>query len=259
MKPDGRATRRHRCLMDPIPWPVADLRRIGAHPDHWYPLAWSHEVKPRPGARRPIRRRADRAGAEQGTASVFALEDRCAHRQVPLHKGVVDGGAIRCCYHGWTYDRTGRCIDVPYLGKGHLPNGVRAYPCREAEGLVFVFPGDAGAGRVAPVSHARLRRRPRLQDPALRQAHRLPLHVHAREPDGHEPPVPAPGADGPDPPALPRTPDGRGLAGDRLHLRPRGRRAVAGRARDLRQQAGRRLGEQPRQDDDPDASTPIRR
>ena len=24
----------------------ADLRRIGAHPDHWYPLAWSHEVKP---------------------------------------------------------------------------------------------------------------------------------------------------------------------------------------------------------------------
>ena len=24
----------------------ADLRRIGSHPDHWYPLAWSRELKP---------------------------------------------------------------------------------------------------------------------------------------------------------------------------------------------------------------------
>ena len=120
----------------------ADLRRIGAHPDHWYPLAWSREVKPgRALAARFAGEPIVLVRKEDG--GVFALEDRCAHRQVPLHKGVVDGEAIRCCYHGWAYDRTGRCTDVPYLGKGRLPNGVRAYPCREAEGLVFVFPGDA--------------------------------------------------------------------------------------------------------------------
>ena len=22
-----------------------DLRRVGAHPDYWYPVAWSHELK----------------------------------------------------------------------------------------------------------------------------------------------------------------------------------------------------------------------
>ena len=22
-----------------------DLRQVGAHPDYWYPVAWSHEVK----------------------------------------------------------------------------------------------------------------------------------------------------------------------------------------------------------------------
>jgi renierapurpurin 18,18'-hydroxylase len=76
------------------------------------------------------------------TDKVFALEDRCAHRQVPLHAGVVDGESIRCCYHGWTYDCTGRCIDVPYLGRERLPNGVRSYPCREEAGLIFIFPGD---------------------------------------------------------------------------------------------------------------------
>jgi phenylpropionate dioxygenase-like ring-hydroxylating dioxygenase large terminal subunit len=56
----------------------------------------------------------------------------------------VEGESIRCCYHGWTYDCTGRCIDVPYLGRERLPNGVRAYPCREVEGLIFVFPGNPG-------------------------------------------------------------------------------------------------------------------
>ncbi len=81
---------------------------------------------------------------------VFALEDRCAHRQVPLHAGVVDGESIRCCYHGWTYDCTGRCIDVPYLGRERLPNGVRSYPCREEAGLIFIFPGDPLLAETTP-------------------------------------------------------------------------------------------------------------
>jgi phenylpropionate dioxygenase-like ring-hydroxylating dioxygenase large terminal subunit len=120
---------------------ACDLRRVGAHPNHWYPMAWSRELK---------------AGATYAThfagdpvvlvrpkeGDVFALEDRCAHRQVPLSKGVVAGCALRCCYHGWTYDASGQCIDVPYLGKGKLPNGVRAYPCREQDGLIFIWPGD---------------------------------------------------------------------------------------------------------------------
>lgn len=117
-----------------------DLRRVGAHPDHWYPVAWSREVKPgRPlgitFAGEPIVLVRTRFG------SLFALEDRCAHRQVPLRFGVVDGETLRCCYHGWTYDGGGRCVDVPYLDKDHRPNGVRAYPCHERAGLIFVFPG----------------------------------------------------------------------------------------------------------------------
>jgi len=118
-----------------------DLRRIGAHPDHWYPLAWSREVKP--GRALGTRFAGDPIVIVRTKAGdVFALEDRCAHRQVPLHLGVVDGACLKCCYHGWSYDRSGSCIDVPYLGRDKLPNGVRAYPCREQAGLIFVFPGD---------------------------------------------------------------------------------------------------------------------
>ncbi|MFM0047095.1 aromatic ring-hydroxylating dioxygenase subunit alpha [Paraburkholderia sediminicola] len=130
--------------------PVRDLRRVGIHPDYWYPLAWSHEVKR--GKTHGVTFAGDPivlARTESG--KVFALEDRCAHRQVPLHQGVVDGESIRCGYHGWTYDCSGTCIDVPYLGRDRLPNGVRSYPCREVEGLIFVFPGDAALAEERPL------------------------------------------------------------------------------------------------------------
>ena len=129
--------------------PSRDLRRVGVHPDHWYPVAWSREVKRGKAhgvkfAGEPVVLVRTESGA------VFALEDRCAHRQVPLHGGVVVGESIKCCYHGWTYDCSGRCIDVPYLGRERLPNGVRSYPCREEEGLIFVFPGDPVLAAEAP-------------------------------------------------------------------------------------------------------------
>jgi phenylpropionate dioxygenase-like ring-hydroxylating dioxygenase large terminal subunit len=120
--------------------PDRDLRRIDAHPDHWYPIAWSRELKPgkmlaRTFAGEPV------VIVRTAEGMVFALEDRCAHRQVPLSQGVVKGCTVRCGYHGWAYDEAGKCVDVPYLG-GRLPNGVKAYPTHEVDGLIFLFPGD---------------------------------------------------------------------------------------------------------------------
>jgi phenylpropionate dioxygenase-like ring-hydroxylating dioxygenase large terminal subunit len=118
-----------------------DLRRVGAHPDYWYAVAWSDELKAgktlgRRFAGQPIVLYRGKGG------QVFALEDRCAHRQVPLHLGVVVGDDLKCHYHGWAYDKTGKCVDVPYLGKERLPNGVKSYPARDVDGLIFIFPGD---------------------------------------------------------------------------------------------------------------------
>lgn len=118
-----------------------DLRRVDAHPDHWYPIAWSRELKPgkmlaRKFAGEPVVVIRSKEGA------VFALEDRCAHRQVPLSHGVVKGCTVRCGYHGWAYDQSGQCVDVPYLGRERLPNGVKSYPTHEVDGVVFIFPGN---------------------------------------------------------------------------------------------------------------------
>jgi len=136
-----------------------DLRRVGAHPDHWYPLAWSRDAKRGKTlavsfAGQPI------VLVRTASGSLFALEDRCAHRQVPLHAGVVSGEQIKCCYHGWTYDGTGRCVSVPYIGTERHPNGVRAYPVKELEGLAFVFPGDPALADARPLPDLK-----RLADP----------------------------------------------------------------------------------------------
>lgn len=121
---------------------VRDIRKTAIDPDFWYPVARARDLKPGKTlaarfAGQPIVLARTKAG------EVFALEDRCAHRQVPLSAGVVCDKTIRCGYHGWEYDASGRCVSVPYIDTCNMrPNSVRHYPVREAYGLVFVFPGD---------------------------------------------------------------------------------------------------------------------
>jgi len=118
-----------------------DLRHTNSHPDYWYPIAWSEQV--RPGKMLACRYAGEPVAVIRGEdGKLFALENRCAHRQVPLTHGVVRGCTVKCGYHGWTYDTAGVCVDVPYLGMERLPNGVKAYPCREIDGLIFIFTGD---------------------------------------------------------------------------------------------------------------------
>lgn len=132
---------------------AADLRRTGIDPNFWYPVAVSASVpRNKTFAARFAGERIALYRGESGT--VHALEDRCAHRQVPLSMGVVEGETLRCCYHAWAYRGNGRISQIPYLPKGvdRPPRGVRAYPVREAYGLVFVFPGDPqkAAGKPLP-------------------------------------------------------------------------------------------------------------
>lgn len=90
-----------------------------------------------------------------GDGGVFALRDVCPHRGIPLRYGRFDGETVACCYHGWRFDRTGTCVEIPSLREeqsvdlGKIRCG--AYPCVERQGLVWVFvprdgetPAEAG-------------------------------------------------------------------------------------------------------------------
>ena len=41
------------------------------------------------------------------------IDEFCAHRGVSLWFGRNEESGLRCSYHGWKYDVTGQCIDVP--------------------------------------------------------------------------------------------------------------------------------------------------
>ncbi len=131
---------------------IPDIRRIGIHPDFWYPVAVSARL--RKGMTFRARFAGVRIALYRGASgAVHALDDRCAHRQMPLSMGVVEGDMLRCCYHAWAYRGNGRICQIPYLPKGGVrpPSGVRAYPVREAYGLVFVFPGDPNKAAATPL------------------------------------------------------------------------------------------------------------
>jgi len=78
---------------------------------------------------------------ESGRAQVF--DYRCPHRGAQLHLGWVEGDAIRCLYHGWKFDGSGQCIEMPAEDENY-PRKVRARssPTREHMGLVFAYFGE---------------------------------------------------------------------------------------------------------------------
>ena len=162
-----------------------DLRRIGLHPDFWYPLARSKDVKK--GKTHLAMFGGEPIVLARGeSGEVFALDDRCAHRQFPLHKGVVCGETLKCAYHAWSYQKDGRVAGVPYLPKDACrPEGVKGYACREAYGYVFIFAGDREKAE-SPVSRIAKFSFEETQDHAFLAQSRVPLFVHARKFDGHE-------------------------------------------------------------------------
>lgn len=69
----------------------------------WIDVCALDEV-PRRGARRIHTDGEPIAIFRTGDDEVFALVDRCPHRQGPLSMGIVHGRSVTCPLHGWVID-----------------------------------------------------------------------------------------------------------------------------------------------------------
>jgi phenylpropionate dioxygenase-like ring-hydroxylating dioxygenase large terminal subunit len=69
-----------------------------------------------------------------------ALKDRCCHRTAKLSKGWCNDGKLVCGYHGWTYDRTGKLVNVPQLAaQQEIPDlSTPAFRCEARYGYAWV-------------------------------------------------------------------------------------------------------------------------
>jgi len=113
------------------------IRTVGIDPTYWYAVAWSHQLAVGKTLPVTVWKQAI-ALFRDANGRARALENACPHRGIELHKGSVSGCTLICPYHGWEFDREGRCVGIPYLKDAQkLPRArVRPYPVREKYGLI---------------------------------------------------------------------------------------------------------------------------
>jgi len=108
-------------------------------PTSWYAVAESADLAPRQvRALEYFGRQLVLFRTESGKAQV--LDAYCPHLGAHLGiGGTVEGESLACPFHGWRFNKTGSCVDVPYAKR--VPNGARArqYPTLERNGFVWAW------------------------------------------------------------------------------------------------------------------------
>ena len=115
---------------------------------YWVPACLSEEVAAPNGA--PLRSRI--AGLplvvfRDDAGRLGVLDEHCPHRMASLALGRNEEGGLRCIYHGWKFDVSGACMEMPTEPAGYAFRdrmNTRSYPVREAGGLVWTYLGPAG-------------------------------------------------------------------------------------------------------------------
>src|SRR6266700_707850 len=132
----------------------ATLTRVGPNTPigrllrwYWHPIAAATQLDENPVRRVKLldeslvlyRDRRNRLGL---------VSESCAHRRVNLVFGIPELEGLRCPYHGWLYDETGQCLEMPAeAGDSSFPSRVKidAYPVQELAGLIFAYLGPLPA------------------------------------------------------------------------------------------------------------------
>jgi phenylpropionate dioxygenase-like ring-hydroxylating dioxygenase large terminal subunit len=114
---------------------------------YWLPALLSSEL-PAPDCP-PVRIRIlgeDLLAFRDTEGRVGILDEFCPHRRASLFWGRNEQCGLRCVYHGWKFDVTGACVDIPNEPAEYkFQSKVQAtsYSAREYGGVVWVYMGPA--------------------------------------------------------------------------------------------------------------------
>ena len=110
---------------------------------YWWPVGFSELV----GTKEPVPVRImgeDLILFRMPSGKVGLVDRFCAHRLASLEHGRIEEGGIRCCYHGWLYDATGQCTQMPGEPADsclHKEVKLAGYKTEEMGGLIFAYMG----------------------------------------------------------------------------------------------------------------------
>lgn len=110
------------------------------YPNGWYKLAKSDDVKP--GQVISVNGLGRSFAVFRGEIDheIHVLDAMCPHLGANIAiGGEVEGDAVKCPFHGWKFDGTGQCIDIPYAKS--IPTVARTKPWthREFTGIIVIW------------------------------------------------------------------------------------------------------------------------
>ena len=110
--------------------PMGNLMR-----QYWMPALQPSELPDPDGA--PLRLRLlgeDLVAWRNTDGSVGLMQNACPHRGASMFFGRNEENGLRCVYHGWKFDTTGTCTDMPNEpAESNFKHKIHAtaYPCVE--------------------------------------------------------------------------------------------------------------------------------
>jgi phthalate 4,5-dioxygenase len=121
--------------------PMGELLR-----QYWMPCLPSAELPEPDGAPKKVRLLGENLVAFRDSRGAMGiLAANCPHRGASLFFGRNEACGLRCAYHGWKFDVTGRCVDMPNEpAESSFKDKVRAraYPCQDVNGVIWIYMGS---------------------------------------------------------------------------------------------------------------------
>lgn len=121
--------------------PMGDLFR-----QYWLPVLLAEELPENDCPQVRVKILSERLIAFRDTEGRYGLIDEfCAHRGVSLWFGRNEESGLRCAYHGWKYDVTGQCVEVPSEPENsNFCANVKltSYPLVQVGDILWTYLGD---------------------------------------------------------------------------------------------------------------------
>src|SRR5256712_4743561 len=121
--------------------PMGNLMR-----QYWVPAALSSELPEPDGA--PLRVRLlgeDLIAFRVTSGAVGLIQNSCPHRGASLFFGRNEEEGLRCVYHGWKFEVSGQCVDMPSEpAESNFKTKIMAtaYRTHERHGIIWAYLGS---------------------------------------------------------------------------------------------------------------------
>src|SRR5215204_1941712 len=115
--------------------------------EYWLPSTVPSTLLPQPDCP-PVRVKLlgeDLIAFRATSGAVGLVANSCPHRGASMFFGRNEEDGLRCVYHGWKFDTSGACVDMPSEpAESNFKNKVRvrAYPARDVNHMVWVYMGN---------------------------------------------------------------------------------------------------------------------